>query len=139
MSKGWGVYYIVFLAGAVGLCFPAILAAFAWLLSPPDSKRKYLAALTYRRKERIIGGDNRRINTRFFLAVNVASILLVLALMLVPCAAAFKEITESGSWRQMAAAVTVIVSVSCFLALSLFYSVRKGDLSWLKSFREDRK
>lgn len=135
MSKGWDVYYIVFLAGALGLVFPVVLGVFAWLLSPPDIRKKYLSAIAFRRRERVIGGEGKRINTRFFLAVNVASVLLALSMILIPCTAAFRALVSEAEAGSALRPVIVILSVGGFLALSLFYSVRKGDLSWLRTYR----
>ncbi|MCC7442228.1 MAG: hypothetical protein IT285_11380 [Bdellovibrionales bacterium] len=135
MSGGWEHYYIVFLAGAVGLFFPLSLAFASWLLSSPDVRRKYLAAISFRRRDRVIGGDGRRLNTRFFLGINIATLLLVLTLLVVPVAAAYRGLMEKGTGTERSMALALVVSVAGFLALSLFYAVRKGDLSWLRSHR----
>ncbi|HTL13294.1 MAG TPA: hypothetical protein VL588_12450 [Bdellovibrionota bacterium] len=135
MSGGWGDYYIVFLAGLIGLLFPAILGFLSWLLSPADVRSKYLAGVSFRKAERVIGGDGRRINTRFFLGINIATLLLVLTLLFLPAAAAFRGLVSETGGNHRNLAVVMLVSVVGFLALSLFYAVRKRDLSWLRSYR----
>ncbi len=131
MPSGWDVYYIVFLSAFLALLIPASLALASFLIS---SK--------YRGRKSVLFGNSGapsipalKINTRFFLAINAALILLALGLALVPCVG----ILQSGIPRtELLRGLISIVSLACFSALGLLYSARKGDLSWLRSYREDK-
>ena len=90
MSSGWDVYYIVFLAALLSLGFPATLWVISFIIAPRQFKWRFglkkKAGRTVSEGVRFLttGREgSRRINTRFFLAVNVATILILLALIYV--------------------------------------------------------
>lgn len=135
MPSSWNVYYVIFLSAALALGIPATLALISFIVSPRSVKEimkspalPALSALNdvSRSNETFFG---QRTNTRFFLGVNSALILIALVLVLIPCVGMFKP--ESGSSIFLRALIA-IVSICAFAALGLFYSVRKGDLSWLR-------
>jgi NADH:ubiquinone oxidoreductase subunit 3 (subunit A) len=74
-----------------------------------------------------------RINARFFLGVNAALVLITISLGLIPVAGMLRPDSGAGTFMH---ALIAIISLALFSCLGLFYSSRKGDLSWIKSFQE---
>lgn len=134
MPSGWGVYYVVFLSAVLALVIPAFLYVFSWLVRARNPANqgavKPEAPETQKEAER---ARSRRMNTRFFLGVNVALALMNAALILIPCVAMLHHFSgREGAERALASIVTITV----FSALGLFYAARKGDMAWLRSFRD---
>jgi hypothetical protein len=129
MPSGWDVYYVVFLSAVLALAIPGGLK----LVSFFAGNRKQHAEEHARATEAPSLG--RRINTRFFLSANAMLIVITLALLLIPCVGALRLGIEK---RDSHGSLIAIVSVAGFSALGLLYSGRKGDLSWLKSFRRHK-
>ncbi|MGK5083598.1 hypothetical protein WDW37_09860 [Bdellovibrionota bacterium FG-1] len=128
MPSGWDVYYIVFLSAFLALGIPAALALVSYLVSPKNGAKTEAVEAN----RTVLG---QKINARFFLAANAALVLIALMLALVPCVGILQPGTDhEGLLRGLVA----IVSIAGFAALGLLYSVRKGDLSWLTSFREEK-
>ena len=133
MASGWSIYYVVFLSALMGLVFPFVLVLASALVSPRD-KRPYRNL----RLSRPEVEPQARINTRIFLGVNVATLLIALTLVLIPCVAGLgkfirREWVDDASVP--AALVVGILSIVAFLSLGLLYATRKGDLDWLASHR----
>jgi len=128
LPSGWNFYYIIVLAGGLALLIPLALFAISRTLSPKPASPVAPAPQTP-----LIRSDNpaeigRKSNPRFFQATNAAMLLVVLALLMVPCAVSLPE----------GASLVLILTFSALAGLGLFYGVRKQDLDWLKSFRGDR-
>lgn len=138
MASGWDVYYIVFLSGVLALGFPLCLAGISFLVSP--RARGAARARREGRRDSLKGlSVKRRVNTRFFLAVNVSIILLALSFFLIPCAGVLKSLEASGDREVLVRALVAIFTIAGFLSLALFYSARKGDLGWLNTYRGPEK
>ena len=134
MPSSWAVYYVIFLSAALALGIPASLAMISFCVSPARRNRKTRGSA--RAEEPGGPGINpvvlgRRINTRFFLGINAALILVTLVLALVPCVGMLQAgFGKAAQLKSLAA----IVTLASFALLGLLYSAKKGDLSWLKTF-----
>ena len=133
MPTGWDVYYLVFLSAVLALGIPASLTLISRLIKrkelpgAPTSDREYpQPAPTLHAK---LG---RRLNTRFFSGASAAVLLMAFGLLLIPCAGLLKQ--GHGS-EEATRALIAILSLAGFASLALLYSVRKGDLNWLKDFQ----
>jgi hypothetical protein len=134
--SGWNVYHIVVSAGVFSLLMPAVL----WIISRALSRRPEVvfhpthshASGTTPAPALIQSEDPARIghksNPRIFQALNSALILIVLALLMIPCAVGLPN-SKHG--------LLCILSLSGLAALALFYGVRKRDLDWLKEKTND--
>ncbi|MCM2278021.1 MAG: hypothetical protein NDJ89_08075 [Oligoflexia bacterium] len=129
MPSSWNVYYVIFLSALLALGIPAVLALISYAVSPKRARKRLSPEVLDEvpaANETVLG---KRINTRFFLGVNAALVLLALVLALVPCAGMLQRgAQELGLARSLVA----IVSLGTFAAIGLLYCVKKGDLSWLK-------
>jgi NADH:ubiquinone oxidoreductase subunit 3 (subunit A) len=129
MPSGWDVYYVICLSAVLALAIPVSLRFVSWLAS--RSRPASLPPSTESASKGQVEGDiGRRTNTRFFAGANVSLLLIAFALILIPCAAAFKSEAD-GSAGQM----LCIVSICILAGLGLLYAARKGDLRWLSGFR----
>ncbi len=127
MPSGWDVYYVVLLSAGLALTIPAFLAFISFLVQAKAKKSDKRATETTK--------QGRRLNTRFFMGVNAALILIAFILVLVPCiGAADAGLLRGGLIRRLIA----IVSVSLFSSVGLLYAVRKGDLDWLNTYRHEK-
>jgi NADH:ubiquinone oxidoreductase subunit 3 (subunit A) len=126
LPSGWNVYYIVVLAGGLALLIPLALVALSRALSPKPTTASHPAPAAPLVKSDNPAEIGRKSNPRFFLALNAASILILLALLMIPCAVSLPG----------AAALVLILSFCALAGLGLLYGVRKHDLDWLKTFRE---
>jgi NADH:ubiquinone oxidoreductase subunit 3 (subunit A) len=122
MPSGWEVYYVMLLSAVFALCVPLTLRLISLLIS--FRGRRGEAEKTPPKESAIPLG--RKINTRFFLGANVALLLLAFGLALIPCVAAS---------RDGAGGAISVLSLAGLAALGLLYAARKGDLTWLKTFR----
>lgn len=135
-ANGWDVYYVVFLSAVLALGIPAVLKLISYIFVSRSGAARNpgspslqvttplsVAQLDPRHDSQELGG--RRVNTRFFLGANAALTLVALSLLLAPNVVSVQH--DRG--------LIAIVTLSSFAALGLFYSARKGDLHWLRSFR----
>lgn len=134
MANGWDVYYVVFLSAFLALGLPIVISFISMSTQIVTKKRR--APHPSLKNADLEKGPFKRVNTRFFLGMNVASILLAMALILIPCAAALQMLATVSSGEGFVRGLVAIVSSGIFLSLGLFYSARKGDLNWLRSFRQ---
>ncbi len=141
MMSNWTAYYPVFLSAFLSLGIPIGLAGISFLFFQEKKTRKrqpilpletYSALKTGQFNQTILG---QRINIRFFLAVNASLMLMTLALELIPCTAVLHSEKDADLWQCLLA----IVTLAGFAVLGLLYAVRKGDMSWLTSFRNPSK
>jgi NADH:ubiquinone oxidoreductase subunit 3 (subunit A) len=131
--SGWNVYYIVFVAGALSLVVPALLALLSYLFSArrdPAALRSSLAHRARAAEESNPSAPEKRTNPRAFIALSSALVLFAMALLILPCV-----VTLSSS---PALGLISIVSVCSFAGLGLLYGIRKGDLDWLLSFNAEK-
>jgi hypothetical protein len=128
MPSGWDAYYVVFLSALLALCIPATLSFLSRILSQPTQSPAPLPTVN-------ATPVGRRVNTRFFLGANVSLLLLALALVLIPCVAAIQSMDEEGG-SGLGLITLSIISIAVFCSLGLLYASRKGDLDWLRSYRE---
>jgi len=140
MAEGWNSYYFILLAGFLALGFPLTFGFLGWIsssfrFSRPISNRKRPEGLPTAVSANKIENQDGRFHSRYFLALNSSVILLVLALVLIPCVAAFRELLlEDGGYL----VEIVIASTGLILLVSLIYSSRKGDLGWVWSYRNEK-
>ena len=130
MPSGWNVYYIVVLAGGLALLIPLALVVISRALSPKTQEFKIPESLFA--PGSLIQSDNpveigRKSNPRLFQALNASLILILLALLMIPCAVSFP-----GD-----AALISILSLCAVAGLGLLYGVRKRDLDWLKTYKTE--
>ena len=139
MPSGWDDYYVVFLSAVLALLVPLILGLLSVIFSSkrtfkPRSADSAAALSASISKDTRHPMSHQRINTRFFLAANASLVLITLGLALIPCVGTLKSSTDGmGLLRGLIA----IVTIAGFAALGLLYSARKGDLSWLRSYRKE--
>ena len=116
-SHGWDAYRVVFITVAVALAVPVLLHFLTRLAGV--GPRGDGAAAEAPPKERDIP-VLQSIHTRYFTAVQVAGLLAMPFVLLVPFAA------QGGS----AATTILILSVALLGGAALVYANRKGDLRW---------
>jgi len=124
--SGWNVYFVVVLAGALALLLPLLL----WVVSRALSR----GATSGAKVESPIKSENpaeigRKSNPRVFQALSAAFVLILLALLMIPCAVTLP---------QSMMGLVCILSLSFIAGLALLYGVRKRDLDWLRSWPEAR-
>ena len=146
MPSGWEIYYVVFLSAGLALGIPFVLwllsRVFQWGIDPAawnsgnagkDSRNppeNPLLKLTENISS--LGAKN---NTRFFLAANVAVVLIALMIALIPSVSALKARTAPVLILR---GLGLIISTAGFAALGLLYAARKGDLGWLGTFNKKK-
>lgn len=123
--SGWNVYYIVVLAGLLALLIPVVLLAISRALSGKPTPAAKGPALVRSENPAAVG---RKTNARIFQTLNAASILILIALLMIPCAVTLPKTFG----------LICILSLSLVAGLALLYGVRKNDLDWLRSYREPR-
>lgn len=129
MESGWEQYYILFLSALLALGVPFALLVISRLVVRVTGR-------PFRSSGRAVGAEwPTRMNTRYFLAVKVASLLMSLTLILVPLVTAFRSLKEEGLDSGMA--TVLILSILLYLGLALFYAARKGDLGWIQSMAKE--
>jgi len=144
-SSGWEIYYRVLLAAALSLLLPLGLTLASRLVRRKRPKQVAQAAPLARARpswtkehlERGVDQLGRRLNTRFFLAANSALALIALALALVPGVVLLSGARQELIPGEGVRALLLVLSLSVFLLVGLLYSSRKGDLSWVRSFRRE--
>ncbi len=140
-SAGWDVYYVVFLSSVLALGIPLAIGAMSQLMrksaKPSLEIDHRLEAMTKARPD-LVGETaaspgalmaGARMNVRFFLAANAALVLLTLSLILIPCVTALRETASRG--------LLAIITIASLAGLGLLYCSRKGDLSWLKTYKRE--
>lgn len=138
MPSSWNVYYVIFLSAVLALGIPASLALISSVVSPRarrgfwswKSGATRVLDESIRTNESVLG---KKINARFFLGMNSALVLITFMLALIPCAG---MIHAGSSKTGLLRAVVALVTVTAFAALGLLYSIRKGDLSWLRTYQK---
>ncbi len=129
LPSGWNVYYIVVLAGGLALLIPLAMVVISRALSPPENPESPEANAASVTPLSLIQSDNpveigRKSNPRLFQALNASLVLILLALLMIPCA-----VSLPGH-----AGLISILSLCVIAGLGLLYGVRKQDLDWLKSW-----
>lgn len=146
MPSNWDVYFVLLLSALLALSIPLGLAAISLFIpkaqSPVESSGAHpetqklelsLSSGSSKAKTRVFIGE--KINSRFFLGVNAALILIILSLTLIPSVSVIQGGIET---ELVLKGILAVVSISVFSVLGLLYSVRKGDLSWLTTYQEKR-
>jgi NADH:ubiquinone oxidoreductase subunit 3 (subunit A) len=132
VPSSWNIYYVVFLSALLALGVPAFLAVMSRIVASQRSGEHPVSRATPINRS-VLG---RRINARFFLGVNAALILITISLALIPVAGMLRPDAGVSTFSH---ALIAIISLALFSCLGLFYSSRKGDLSWIKSYQRERK
>lgn len=137
MANLWDSYYIVFLSALISLGIPLLLyvtsLAFASKTQFESRSRPKQSQYELAVPNRVFLG--RRVNVRFFIGANAALILLAMLIVLIPCVVSLESPSEVGT----RAGLIGICTLAGFAVLGLFYSVRKGDMSWYTTFNQDEK
>lgn len=139
MTRAWDTYYVIFLSGFLALAFPILLGALSWAIRGRKREADPVAPEDLRFERTETWKDGRKLNTRYFLAINVAIVLFGLSLVLIPMAASLDGLVHGGDREEILKGLFGIVTVGGFLGLGLFYASRKGDLGWLRSHRPSKK
>ncbi|MFZ9595158.1 MAG: hypothetical protein ACO3A2_03685 [Bdellovibrionia bacterium] len=132
MTSSWGSYYVVFLSAVLSLGIPLVLGVLSLAFIP---RKKPQVAVSSELKKVAINQTvlGQRMNVRFFLAANAALVLITLALELIPCVMTL----QTNHPEDLIKGLTAIVTIAGFTVLGLLYSVRKGDMAWLKTYHSD--
>lgn len=137
MANLWDSYYIVFLGALISLGIPLLLYLTSLVFSPKSHLETRSPAMQSQYhlpvNNRVFLG--KRVNVRFFIGANAAMILLALLIMLIPCVTSLESPSDVG----LRAGLIGICTIAGFAVLGLFYSVRKGDMSWYTTFNQDEK
>jgi len=132
MTSGWEVYYCLCLSAALALLIPAGLYICSLVVSFPKKyadKRQYFEnQLDPPPAEAVL---DKKMNSRFFVGMNIILILVALVLLAIPGASVLRAEAAAGGGP---GTLIIIISVSLLTALGLFYSSRKGDLDWMTSY-----
>jgi hypothetical protein len=110
------------LAGLLALLLPVALWLISRALSPRNTGAAAAVSLIQSENPVAVG---RKSNPRIFQALNASLVLILLALLMIPCV-----VTLPGDFGLMC-----ILSLSAIAGLALLYGVRKQDLDWLKTYR----
>ncbi|MGK5089841.1 hypothetical protein WDW86_20000 [Bdellovibrionota bacterium FG-2] len=109
------------------------MAIFLFIIIP--KKRKFRRAQNAKKNNQarpvvrsLLG---RRINVRFYLSANAALIFVTLSFGFVPCVGAIQKESER---MDVVAAIVSLCCLGVFSGVGLLYAIRKGDLSWLRSY-----
>lgn len=137
-ANSWETYYIILLSALLSLSIPLGLFFISSILQRSKKKTVTNVTSSFLKSEPSDVAFPEKINTRFFLAINVAVILLGLSLALVPIVSVFRSVVESTDRQQLFRCILGILSLAFFLALGLFYASWKGDLGWLRSYDQKR-
>ncbi len=133
MPSGWEIYYVILLSSALALGLPIILMIFSFVILPEKRKfrRDQVPEKKIQEQPLVRSVLGRRINVRFYLSANAALVLVSLTLGFVPCVGAIQKESER---MDVLAAIASLCSLGIFSGVGLLYAVRKGDLSWLRSY-----
>jgi NADH:ubiquinone oxidoreductase subunit 3 (subunit A) len=124
--NGWNVYYIVFLAGALSLVVPALLAVLSYFFSPSRTQASPKPQPTSHEANPTDLG--KRTNPRAFIALNAALALFAFALLLLPCVVTLNS--------NPSLSLICVLSLCSLASLALLYGIRKRDMEWLVSFNK---
>jgi len=127
------VYYVVALAGALALLLPLALWVISRLLSS-STPASFVAEFSSVQTGALIRSENpaavgQKSNPRVFQVLSAAFVLILLALLMIPCAVTLP---------QSMMGLVCILSLSFVAGLALLYGVRKRDLDWLRSWPDKR-
>ena len=78
---------------------------------------------------------NQKVNTRSFFIINLSALFLVVTFLLAPAVTSFKFIGLVNA-AVLHKGVIFLIVPPVILLIALFYLNKKGDLSWLKTFRK---
>jgi NADH-quinone oxidoreductase subunit A len=118
----------------LGVVVGLVMVGVARLLSPnnPTPEKQ----LTYECGEKPIGTAWLRFNVRFYVIALVFVLFGVEMVLTYPVAVLFKGLTAAGSdWRPALVVFMELLAFLGILALGLVYVWKKGDLSWVRTFR----
>ena len=92
MPSGWDVYYVLFLAAALAVGLTLVVGIGISLVFSRKASPKFDIKPLNSQK------FGARINTRFFMAVNTAMVLLGLGMILIPCVSTRES---NGVWATL--------------------------------------
>ncbi len=120
MGNLWETYYVVFFAGVFVIAGPIGFLLYSWTIRPKG---------VFQAKEQ----RPLKINTRYFIAINISLLLIASAFLLVLCASALKFVDEK---KIQTKGFFSVVFIAVTISIGLMYSARKGDLSWLWTYKK---
>ena len=121
MANGWGVYYVVVLSAGLSVLILSVLYGLTRLLGGKEREPEKIESQV-------------SMNPRFFPTLNLAVLFFALTFLLLPFAAQFVDLKQKADQGLLIRWFALMISVFLALAVGLFYSARKGDLSWLTGF-----
>jgi len=134
MPAGWDTYYVVVLSAFLALGIPLTFWSFSLVLRRLGKRKLLVSELRTEdsRRADLLAG---RMNSRFFWAASTAVLLFCLILLLIPCATLLRA--GNTPLYLVKRAMVVFLTFGGLGGLSLLYAVKKGDLSWSETFREE--
>tara|TARA_Y100000590_G_scaffold468143_1_gene649695 strand:+ start:3293 stop:3739 length:447 start_codon:yes stop_codon:yes gene_type:complete len=127
-------YGYLFVASLVGLVGPAALALISYLFRQ-KKKVNDLKPLSFQQPPP--PELPRHINTRYYIGLSIAGVSMGLILLLIPVAADFRRVVSSEKGLFLKS-FFLLMSMMGLLMVSVFYSIKKGDVNWVHSLREDQ-
>jgi len=119
MPSSWPIYTYLVFAAALGTVISLALRMIPRVMAPVA-------------RSSLLGS---RLYLRFFIGASTAVLLLVGAFLLLPMVTGLS--TLSGDKKATALGATVPLVI--FLAVGLFYAVKKGELAWKKELSTEKK
>lgn len=143
-ANGWATYSSIFLAAGVALLLPLGLAAVSVIARwrPNKNLRSEVNTSKVGHREHAIDlreskvSAAQRMNTRYFLGVNVAMLVSIGLLVLIPLMSFSRE-REVGAVEILFGALSILACLT-WSGLGLAYATQKGDLDWLRSFGDKK-
>jgi NADH:ubiquinone oxidoreductase subunit 3 (subunit A) len=137
-SNNWGAYSVIFLAAGAAMLLPLGLEAVSALVRqgrPEESKGALKPSLSG--DEQRLVSATERMNTRYFLGINIAMLVAFGLLVLIPLMSFSRE--KAAGRSDLFFGVLGILATLFWAGLSLAYAVRKGDLDWLRHYSKEGK
>lgn len=130
MQADKDIYLVLFWTGLASMSLPLILLLISALFSRMVVRPGPAAEVEPRNRIK----ESSLINFRYFLVFNSVMILLIFAVLLIPLAIQLNEFVMMGSKNMTLKSVLQVFMVLFMLCVGLVYLLKKGDLSWLRSY-----
>lgn len=128
-------YYVLLIAGFFALLLPLLSLAINQYFQNSQGKRVNapLQTPTVKPEQR---KENARINVRYFSGMALSLLLVTMALVMLPLSASVPALLKEHESFPYLIFSYFLIMVS--IILGILYANNKGDLTWLKSFREEK-
>lgn len=137
-SNSWGAYSVIFVAAGAAMLLPLGLEAVSALVRQGRSEKgKNSLKPSAHGEEPKAQAVTERMNTRYFLGINIAMLVSFGLLVLIPLMSFSRE--KAANRSDLFFGVLGILATLFWAGLGLAYAVRKGDLDWLRHFSKEDK